>query len=132
MPTTVYISLYHPSDQRDPSHWAIYLQNSKGGVILQVVDDKGGVGYYVDEPLYNKEPQSSRRHDISIEVGTIKDKDHKTAVETIQATPVDNESTTWNCQAWAVDALDGLEGAGLFKWDTKGREQVLKRRQHWQ
>jgi hypothetical protein len=133
MPTRVYIAIYKPSDPRDPSHWAIYLHNSKeGDVILQVSDDKGGVGYFVEEPIYDKQPQRSSRHDKSIEAGTIASKDHEAAIAAIFATPVDNESTTWNCQSWAMQALDNLEEVNLFKWNKKGKESSLKRRQNWQ
>lgn len=73
MTTTVYIAINEPFDERDPNHWAIFLHDSvKGDVILQVGDDKGGVGYFVEEPLYHKQPQRSGRHETSIEVGTIK------------------------------------------------------------
>ena len=52
MPTTVYVAIYQPSDERDPNHWAIFLHNGReGDVILQVSDDKGGVGYYVEEAV---------------------------------------------------------------------------------
>ncbi|KAK3313308.1 hypothetical protein B0H66DRAFT_577389 [Apodospora peruviana] len=133
MSTTVYIAIYKPADDRDPSHWAIFLCNGQlGDVILQVGDDKGGVGYFVDEPVYDKQPQRSIRHDKSIMVGSIASVDQDAAIAAIQATPVDNVSTTWNCQAWAVEALDGLEEVGLFTWDKKGKEAALKKRQRWQ
>ncbi|KAI0834657.1 hypothetical protein F5Y06DRAFT_278561 [Hypoxylon sp. FL0890] len=132
MSATVYISIYKPSDERDPNHWAIYIQNGQEGVILQVADDKGGIGYYVDKPIYNKQPQRSQRHETSIPVGTIKSENYEAAVAAIQATPVDNESTTWNCQAWAMEALDALEEAELFVWDQKGKAQAKARRQEWQ
>lgn len=133
MPTTVYIAIYRPSDERDPNHWAIFLHNSNlGDVILQVADDKGGVGYYVEEPIYNKQPQRSGRHEVSIEVGVIASQDHETAIVAIQATPVDNESSTWNCQSWAMEALNNLEEIDLFHWDKKGKKRAQKRRQNWQ
>lgn len=133
MPTSVFVSIYIPSDERDPSHWAIYLKNSTvGDVILQVSDDKGGVGYYVEEPMYSKQPERSARHDISIKVGTIASRYHDVAVTTIQATPVDNDSGTWNCQAWVMEALDSLEDANLFTWDRREKQRVQGMRQHWQ
>ncbi|QPH05549.1 hypothetical protein C2857_003410 [Epichloe festucae Fl1] len=117
MPTIVYVAIYRVYDDRDPNHWAIYLSNSKkGDVILQVNDDKGGVGYYVDTPLHNKEPQSSVRHKESFAVGQISCSDHEKAVAAILDTPVDNQSETWNCQSWVKEALNSLKEAELFKW----------------
>ncbi|KAK3311245.1 uncharacterized protein B0T15DRAFT_489865 [Chaetomium strumarium] len=78
MPTTVYIAIYDVYDERDPIHWAIFLENpSEGNVILQVSDEKGGRGYYVEEPIPDKEPQRSSRHMTSIEAGTISSADHQ-------------------------------------------------------
>lgn len=33
----------------------------------------------------------------------------------IQDHPVNNESTTWNCQDWVVENLDNLEEGGLLQ-----------------
>ncbi|KAL2160756.1 hypothetical protein VTH06DRAFT_953 [Thermothelomyces fergusii] len=115
MATTVYIAIYDVLDERDPNHWAIFLQNpQKGKVILQVGDDKKDKGYYVEEPLYDKEPQRSSRHLASIEAGTISSDDHERAITLIQATPVDNESTTWNCQAWGQRNTTAVAGKRQF------------------
>ncbi|KAI1856408.1 hypothetical protein JX265_011655 [Neoarthrinium moseri] len=133
MPTTVYIAIYQISDKRDPNHWALFLHNSQSGdVILQVSDDKGGVGYYVETPIYNKQPQRSGRHETSIEVGTINSDDHDSAIAALQATPVDNDSTTWNCQSWVMEALEALEETDMFRWNQAGKAEALSRRQHWQ
>uniref|UniRef100_A0A1Y1LST1 Uncharacterized protein n=1 Tax=Photinus pyralis TaxID=7054 RepID=A0A1Y1LST1_PHOPY len=133
MPTIVYVAIYDVYDDRDPNHWAMYLKNSKKGhVILQVNDDKGGVGYYVATPIYGKEPDRSARHKESFAVGQISSSNHENAVDAIIKTPVDNQSDTWNCQAWVEEALDGLEQAGLFEWDKKGKEKMLRKRQYWQ
>ncbi len=133
MPTTVYIAIYEVSDERDPNHWAIFLHNSRvGDVILQVGDDKGGVGYYVEDPICNKQPQRSSRHKKSIEVGSIASEDHEAAVVAILSTPVDNDSQTWNCRAWAMEALDGLEEEGMFRWNSRGKRSAETRRQNWQ
>ena len=133
MPTIVYIAIYDVYDERDPNHWAIFLENSrKGNAILQVGDDKNGVGYYVEEVTYDKEPERSSRHIKSIEVGTISSADHESAIANIQATPVNNRSTTWNCQAWAMEALEYLEEVNLFAWNRRGKERALRRRQEWQ
>ncbi|RYP04413.1 hypothetical protein DL764_004469 [Monosporascus ibericus] len=132
MSYTVFLAIYDVYDERDPNHWAIYIDAGKTGVLLQVGDDKGGVGYYVEKPIYNKEPQRSNRHKESIPVGSISSADFDVAVARILSQPVDNVSTTWNCQAWAVEALDEVERAGIFKWDKKGKENSLKKRQRWQ
>jgi len=100
---------------------------------LQVSDDKGGVGYYVEKPIYDKPPQRSSKHDESIKVGKLAaSTDLDTAVALIDATPVDNESKTWNCQAWVVEALDSLAKTEQFHWEGDGREELIKRRQDWQ
>ncbi|KAI0191788.1 hypothetical protein EV127DRAFT_61446 [Xylaria flabelliformis] len=132
MPIIVNIAVYKVYDKRDPNHWAIHINDGKTAVILQVGDDKGGVGYFVDKPMYNKEPSRSARHEESITVGVIPGSSFDAAVSIIQATPVDNVSTTWNCQAWAVQALDSLGSAGLFQWDAEAKATVLKKRQNWQ
>lgn len=129
---TVYISIYNPTDERDPSHWAIFLSGSGSSVILQVGDDKHGVGYYVEEPIHDKQPQKSSRHNQSIAVGAISSSNFDQAVSTIQSTPVDNTSKTWNCQAWAVEALDRLSDAGTFRWDPRAKATALAKRQNWQ
>lgn len=47
--TTVHVAIYEITDERDPYHWALWLDSPNGNVILQIQDDKGGVGYYVAE-----------------------------------------------------------------------------------
>jgi len=132
MACPVHIAIYDVYDERDPNHWAIFIGTGSNGVILQVGDDKGGVGYFVEEPIYNKEPQRSAKHKESILVGTISSADLDTVVSDIISHPVDNTSTTWNCQAWAMEALDAEEEYGLFQWDKEGKEKVQKKRQMWQ
>ncbi|OBR02087.1 hypothetical protein CH63R_14388 [Colletotrichum higginsianum IMI 349063] len=128
---TVYIAIYDVLDSRDPNHWAIYLDGERD-VILQVGDDIGGVGYFVEQPIYNKKPQRSSRHKESIAVGSISSNKFNDAIAAIQNTPVDNNSNTWNCQAWAIEALDTLSDAGLFNWQ-RGKKQTLQaKRQNWQ
>lgn len=100
---TVYVSIYNPTDNRDPCHWAIFLNGGgNNDVILQVSDDKQGVGYYVEKPMLGKYPQRSSMHRESIAVGTISGSSLASVVRTINSTPVDNRSKTWNCQAWCV------------------------------
>lgn len=100
---TVYVSIYNPTDKRDPCHWAIFINGkSTKDVILQVSDDKKGIGYFVEKPMWGKYPQKSTMHKKSIAVGTISAASISSAVAVLNSTPVDNRSTTWNCQAWCV------------------------------
>lgn len=126
------MALYKVYDERDPNHWAIWLSGASGDVLLQVEDDKHGVGYYVAKPIWGKRPQnSSRCMGDPIRVGTIKVPQTE-AVDLIQANPVDNQSKTWNCQAWVVEALDSLAAMGAFAWEEGARASLTGRRQNWQ
>lgn len=130
--TYAFVALYKVYDERDPNHWALWLSGAAGDVILQVEDDKHGVGYYVAKPLWGKKPQnSSRCMGDPIRVGTIMVPQEE-AVDLIQSNPVDNNSKTWNCQAWVVEALDSLEHMGAFVWDSGARSTLVGRRQNWQ
>lgn len=129
----VTVALYDPIDERDPNHWAIYITSpSKGDAILQIEDDKGGKGYYVAEPKRDKQPQRSTRFQVGIDCGTTEEESYDTAVAVIQSTAVDNESKTWNCQAWVIEALDNAEDAGVFSWNGGAKEQLQEKRQNWQ
>ncbi|KAI2626386.1 hypothetical protein GGS21DRAFT_530169 [Xylaria nigripes] len=132
-PIEVTMAIYKVLDERDPNHWAIYFSNGAESVILQIGDDKNGVGYYVEDPIRNKEPARSARLEESIVAGTIDDPNNfEIAVNVIQATPTNNTSTTWNCQAWAMEALDRLRAEGLFRWDLVGKAKLMGRRQYKQ
>ncbi|KAK1978307.1 hypothetical protein LZ30DRAFT_599450 [Colletotrichum cereale] len=132
MSIRVYIAIYHVYDERDPNHWAIFLGQNEREVILQIGDDKGAAGYFVEEPIYNKQPQRSNRHKESVAVGSIDSSNFDAIVAIIQNTPVDNISNTWNCQAWIIEALDNLSNLGLFQWDQRSKQMILQKRQHWQ
>lgn len=133
MSTQVHVAIYATYDDRDPNHWAIFLDNSQEGtVILQVADDVAKQRYFVDQPIHNRRPNNSGRHEHSVEVGEIAPGYHEFAVGELKTVPVDNESQTWNCQAWVVEALDHLEQIGIFEWKAAGKKDVLERRQHWQ
>ncbi|KAJ4293709.1 hypothetical protein N0V88_005217 [Collariella sp. IMI 366227] len=122
MATTAYIAIYRVLDNRDPNHWAIFLNSpTHGDVILQVEDDKHGIGYYVAKPIYGKQPQRSVRHEASIDAGTISADNHDTAIALIQATP-----------AWVMEALEGLVNVGMFEWRAGAKDEALGRRQDWQ
>ena len=132
-PTQVLVDIYMPSHPDDPHHWAIFLESaSHGDVILQIADDKGERGYYVDDPVENKKPQRSGRLEACILVGSVAAYNHAMAKALIQATPVDNDSNTWNCQAWVLEALNGLQAMDIFVWDKAQREILVGLRQDWQ
>ena len=133
MATSVSVAIYDVFDVRDPNHWAIHLDSpKKGHVILQVQDEKKGVGYYVAPARYGKSPEASGRYLRSYVVGHVSSSNHDAAETLILGTPVDNNSNVWNCQAWVVEALDSLERNGLFKWDKKVKAEILSQRQDWQ
>ncbi|TDZ24093.1 hypothetical protein Cob_v003501 [Colletotrichum orbiculare MAFF 240422] len=127
----VSIAIYSVLDERDPYHWAIFLDGEKQA-ILQVGDDIDGVGYFVEAPIYDKSPQRSSRLMESIPLGTLKAFEFATAIGVIQHTPVDNDSKTWNCQAWAIEALDRLSTMTSFEWEAGKRSIMEGKRQHWQ
>jgi hypothetical protein len=108
--------------------WAIWLQSAAGdGTILQTGDEKGGRGNYVDEPVYKAQTRSQRLETI-IRCGTVSTENHQGAVDTIQAQPVDNVSTTGNCQAWVMETFATLGTNGLFELDpvmhTRPRDET--------
>lgn len=84
--------------------------------------------------MKGKQPQKSSMHKESIQVGSIFTKNVATVTTVIKNTPVDNKSTTWNCQAWCVEALTALEKSKVddFKWDPKAKTAVIAKRQKWQ
>ena len=131
--TTVRVAIYNASDKRDPLHWALWLSSAtKGDVILQVEDDKGGRGYYVADPVYGKEPARSTRLKETIECGTVPAGDHDTAVALAQNQVVDNVSKTWNCQPWVMEVLQTLGDAGILTLNAGAQttlEGKLERRQ---
>lgn len=130
--TSVGVAIYNPSDQRDPCHWALWLKSANGqSVILQVGDDKGGRGYYVEDPIY-KEPMRSLRLAEVVPCGTVPTNKHDQAVFMIQSHPVDNQSTTWNCQAWVMENLDRLAQLGLLQPSPGAKESLQSKRQNWQ
>lgn len=130
--TTIYVAIYNPTDKRDPCHWALWLKATDGqSVILQVGDEKNGRGYYVEDPIY-KEPMRSARLAEAIECGTIPSSKHNQAVLLIQAHSVDNQSTTWNCQAWVMENLENLEQHGLLQVPPAVKASLQAKRQNWQ
>lgn len=131
---TVSVAIYKVFDERDPNHWPIYVQGAtdESSVVLQVEGENGGRGYYVADAMYDSEPESASSHEKSVEVGFFDLANIKTVGATIQATPVDNESTTWNCQVWIMEALDNLQQKSLFTWNSSGKTTVMARRQIWQ
>jgi hypothetical protein len=131
--TTVHVVIYNPTVDCDPCHWALWLNNdsARESIILQVGDDKGGVGYYI-EKLENKKPEHSTKFKEAILCGTIVADKHKHTVLTIESHPVDNESTTWNCQAWVMEGLQVLVNEGLLKMEAGCKKTLESKRQDWQ
>ncbi|EFE44699.1 hypothetical protein TRV_00490 [Trichophyton verrucosum HKI 0517] len=130
--TTVAVAIYNPSDERDPCHWALWLKSENGdSTILQVGDDKGGVGYYVEQPI-RKEPGRSLKLKETIICGTIPTEKEREAEGKIQSHPVDNQSTTWNCQSWVMENLDNLEEEGFMQVSPTAKANLQSKRQNWQ
>lgn len=117
MATKVYVAIDKKLDPRDAAHWAIWLEGSGGrNAILQTGDDldnKVHNGYFVEKPTA-KCPDSSALLDETIKCGTISE-DHSftSLVDMLQGLPVNNNSTTWNCQNWVMAALEVLKRKGL-------------------
>jgi len=136
--TTISLARYTVLDQRDPNHWALWVESNsedvtvQGDTILQVEDDKGGVGYYVANPVRGRAPQSSTRFLDVTTCGSVVGGYEVYVIQVIQATPVDNGSTTWNCQAWVIEALDNAAATGAFVWNAGVRDSLVQARQHWQ
>jgi len=134
MSVPVIVALYSPYDEKDPRHWSIYLEVAPPGptVMLEVLDDNGPKGYHVGEPRLDTPPERTSKHYKSVNVGSIASGNFDMAVAAMKDTPCDNESKTWNCQAWVVEALDGLAEAGLFEWEEGKRDEILELREDWQ
>ncbi|TDZ44989.1 hypothetical protein CTRI78_v009145 [Colletotrichum trifolii] len=129
---TVYVSTYKVRNEGDASHWAIFLDGERR-VILQLGDEKVGNGYFIAAPIYDKSPTRARRHKKSYFVGKINSNSRfNSAIATIQSTPINSDSSTWNCQAWTIEALDRLEESGVFKWEEGQKETLQEIRQYWQ
>jgi hypothetical protein len=130
--TSVGVAIYNPADERDPCHWALWLQSAdRQSVLLQVGDDKGGRGYYLEEPIF-KEPMRSIRLKEIVPCGTIPTNRHNQVVSVIQSNPVDNQSSTWNCQAWVMENLNNLENLRLLQLTPETKAKLESKRQNWQ
>ena len=141
MSSKVYVAIYGiialPADQQhqlpDPHHWALWVSSPNGeDIILQIEDDKGGRGYFVAPPLRGKQPQQSSRCEEIIPCGTIPEDCYNDAVVLIESTPVDNESETWNCQAWIMEALTMLAQINKFVWEKGAEAELLGKREYRQ
>ena len=132
-PATVYIALYNPTDNRDPRHWAIYINDPNGRESIQQLIDKKDIGEYrVDRIRYDIRPQRSGLWMENILCGSISSSRVDAARSLIQSQFVDNVSTTWNCQAWAMEALASLQQARLMTLDAGGQRRLASMRQNWQ
>ena len=119
------MALYNPTDPRDPLHWAIYIDDPSGRESIQQLIDKFELGgYRVAAIRYNTRPQRSGLWSENIRVGTIDHRRVDAARQLIQNQYVDNQSTTWNCQSWAMEALETLNHAGIMRYHSGARRQL--------
>lgn len=113
------MTIYDPNDERDPCHWALWLGSSDGqSVILGRADLQG-----TDE---------IDQAEGGCPCGTIPASKHNQAVLMIQSHPVDNQSTTWNCQAWIMENLDRLGQLRLLQVSPDTKQKLQSKRQIWQ
>ncbi|KAI0574731.1 hypothetical protein Alg130_09560 [Pyrenophora tritici-repentis] len=118
---TVAVARYAPIDIRGPCHWAIYISGGNlRKVMLQIHDDKGGAGYFIAPPMYDKEPQKSSHHYESIVAGTFLEENYEKVFETIKSTPVDN---------WVFEALKRLSEKRYLQWKDGAKENISKKRE---
>jgi len=133
METTLDVAVYHPIDRRDPHHWAIHITTPRRTSTLhQIHDDIGGRGYYVAPICWNIRPQRARSHRVSIFIGRIPWGALNRVRRLIQRSQVNNSSWTWNCQAWVVEIIRGLERLGHLQVRERGLMRLLQLREHWQ
>jgi hypothetical protein len=125
------MAIYKPTDKRDPHHWAIYIHGADES-IQQLVDKKAAGGYKVEAIIWGKAPSRSSLLSDLIPVGTIKGAKVTEARNHIQAQHVDNVSHTWNCQNWAMEALQDAAKAGLINLDASAMGQVQAKHENWQ
>ncbi|KAL7272458.1 hypothetical protein RUND412_004725 [Rhizina undulata] len=132
MSTKIYVVIYNPTVDQDPSHWALWLlAPDNSSTILEVEDDKHGVGYYVAKPKY-KDPARSAKLQNTILCGSVNAADGQLAFDTIQNQPADNVSNTWNCQSWVMEGLHALVDLGLMVIDDATWKQLEEKRQNLQ
>ncbi|GLA53667.1 hypothetical protein AnigIFM63604_010967 [Aspergillus niger] len=113
----------------EPCHWAMWIRNeNKDSVILQAGLNKGG--YYVEEPI-RTDPLRSKRIKNAVYCGTIPSAEHNQALLIIQNYPVDNETVTWNCQAWVMEALERLEQMRILQVAPGSKATLESIRQRW-
>lgn len=129
---TVSVSVYRPTDARDPAHWAIHICSpSRRRTIQQItLDDRGD--YCVDDMRWHVNPERSSLHDFDIECSTIPVSMVAAARDLVQQHSVDNNSTTWNCQAWVLECLDLLRRARLLKAQWRAIQRMRRLKQRWQ
>lgn len=130
----IYVSIYAPTDRRDPSHWAIYIdeQHSGRGSIHQILDECERGGYRVAPVKYDTRPDKSSLWRENISVGTLHVSRVDEARQLLQHQRVDNRSTTWNCQSWVMDALSELHRTGLTRLSREEMGRLRRQQQHWQ
>lgn len=115
MATEAFVVIYKKVDPRDAAHWALWLTQptTKSNWILQIEDDEQDRGYFVTKPQAERPDASDSLHE-TIKCATISaEHSLSSLVDIVQGLSVNNDSTTWNCQNWVVDALEALKSKGL-------------------
>lgn len=130
----IIVAVYRPVDPRDPRHWAIYIASpTRRRTIQQVGDEVGGRGYYVQPVRWGIHPGRATLHYRSIPVGTMRRRHVAWARRMIQHQPVDNQSTTWNCQTWVLSCLTALYRVGVLgRLHRRGMRTLAQLVQRWQ
>ncbi|RMD43303.1 hypothetical protein DV735_g1790, partial [Chaetothyriales sp. CBS 134920] len=109
-----------------PYHWTYFIQlNVQGkennGIAHQLRGMPGGFYYQGPE---NVDLWKSQRLKHELEIGEVDSSQLDEVHRILSAVHIEkNESSTWNCQDWAVSGLDGLKKAG-FVWDHITEEAI--------
>ena len=130
----IYVSIYAPTDRRDPCHWAIYIDERHGArsSIHQILVKRERGGYRVASIKYDTRPDGSRLWQENIAVGMLHASRVEEARRQIQNQRVDNRSTTWNCQSWVLEALSALHDTRLATLSSEGMRRLQRQQQFWQ
>ncbi|KAI1110831.1 alpha/beta-hydrolase [Nemania sp. NC0429] len=133
MDTTLDVAIYHPTDQRDPHHWAINIRSPMSrGTIHQVYDNIGGRGYYVGDVRWHIRPNSARLFRQAIFIGRLRWLYLRRIRRLIQSWPVNNTSIHWNYQRWIVEIVYWLWNAGLLVVRERSLRRLMRMREYWQ
>lgn len=129
----VYVARYNSTDQRDPDHWAIYIDEPSGEEsIHQIVDKFENGGYRVASTRYDTRPERSTLFKEKVLVGNLSRSAVSHARDLIQTQPVNNRESTWNCQSWVMEALENLEAKSYIRLRSEDMHYLRGKRQRWQ